>query len=302
MVSVWSLLVDEWALTRSPVGRRSDPPAPPLVGGARCASERNRRLHRRQGGLRVPVRTSPTKIGESCASPARSRWRGWRRTARSASTKMTNWRRTPRRHLHRPGVRDRHPPRPGGRRPRSRRRQLRRADRLRVQLRGARHRVQQTRPHADSQGAYERRPAHVRRAQEHRQGQPVRDTSASPTSRSSRSGTTAPRRARSRSRSTAWTCSIPTPENPQRRSRRHRLLVRRYRLQREELLRPPRLPPRCQRPYKALKTTLKTEIHRDAWEILHSDTSDPFDCPASGRIAVKVINHLGDEVMKVFRT
>ena len=54
-------------------------------------------------------------------------------------------------------------------------------------------------------------------------------------------------------------------------------------------------------PYKALKTTLKAEIHRDAWETLHSDTSRPFDRSASGRIAVKVINHLGDEVMKVFR-
>ena len=54
-------------------------------------------------------------------------------------------------------------------------------------------------------------------------------------------------------------------------------------------------------PYKALKTTLKAEIDRDAWETLHSDTSRPFDRPASGRIAVKVINHLGDEVLKVFR-
>ena len=54
-------------------------------------------------------------------------------------------------------------------------------------------------------------------------------------------------------------------------------------------------------PYKALKTTLKAEIDRDAWETLRSDTSRPFDRPASGRIAVKVINHLGDEVMKVFR-
>ena len=54
-------------------------------------------------------------------------------------------------------------------------------------------------------------------------------------------------------------------------------------------------------PYKSLKTTLKAEIHREAWETLHSDTSRPFDRPASGRIAVKVINHLGDEVMKVFR-
>lgn len=54
-------------------------------------------------------------------------------------------------------------------------------------------------------------------------------------------------------------------------------------------------------PYGALKTTLKAEINADAWATLHSDTSRPFDKPRSGRIAVKVINHLGDEVMKVFR-
>ena len=54
-------------------------------------------------------------------------------------------------------------------------------------------------------------------------------------------------------------------------------------------------------PYKALKTTLKAEINADAWATLNSDTSRPFDKPTSGRIAVKVINHLGDEVMKVFR-
>ncbi len=54
-------------------------------------------------------------------------------------------------------------------------------------------------------------------------------------------------------------------------------------------------------PYKSLKTTLKAEINPDAWETLHSDTSRPFDKPQGGRIAVKVINHLGDEVMKVFK-
>ncbi len=54
-------------------------------------------------------------------------------------------------------------------------------------------------------------------------------------------------------------------------------------------------------PYKALKTTLKAEIDEDAWASLNSDTSRSFPKPASGRIAVKVINHLGDEVMKVFR-
>jgi adenine-specific DNA-methyltransferase len=54
-------------------------------------------------------------------------------------------------------------------------------------------------------------------------------------------------------------------------------------------------------PYSALKTTLKAEINEEAWASLHSDTSRPFPKPLSGRIAVKVINHLGDEVMKVFR-
>ncbi|KRE09490.1 DNA methylase [Bosea sp. Root381] len=53
-------------------------------------------------------------------------------------------------------------------------------------------------------------------------------------------------------------------------------------------------------PYKALKTTLKAEIDQEAWESLNSDISRPFPKPKSGRIAVKVINHLGDEVMKVF--
>ena len=53
--------------------------------------------------------------------------------------------------------------------------------------------------------------------------------------------------------------------------------------------------------YSALKTTLKAEIDQHAWLSLNSDTSRPFDRPKSGRIAVKVINHLGDEVMKVFR-
>ncbi len=54
-------------------------------------------------------------------------------------------------------------------------------------------------------------------------------------------------------------------------------------------------------PYSALKTTLKAEIDPEAWATLHSDTSRPFDKPSKGRIAVKVINHLGDEVMKVFK-
>ena len=54
-------------------------------------------------------------------------------------------------------------------------------------------------------------------------------------------------------------------------------------------------------PYKALKTTLKAEIDEEAWASLNSDISRPFPKPTSGRIAVKVINHLGDEAMKVIR-
>jgi adenine-specific DNA-methyltransferase len=54
-------------------------------------------------------------------------------------------------------------------------------------------------------------------------------------------------------------------------------------------------------PYSSLKTTLKAEINADAWATLNSDTSRSFHKPKSGRIAVKVINHLGDEVMKVFK-
>ena len=46
---------------------------------------------------------------------------------------------------------------------------------------------------------------------------------------------------------------------------------------------------------------LKAEINAEAWATLNSDTSRPFEKPKSGRFAVKVINHLGDEVMKVFK-
>ena len=52
-------------------------------------------------------------------------------------------------------------------------------------------------------------------------------------------------------------------------------------------------------PYKKLKTALKAEIDPDAWSSLYSDTSQPFDRPSTGKIAVKVINDYGDEVMKV---
>ena len=54
-------------------------------------------------------------------------------------------------------------------------------------------------------------------------------------------------------------------------------------------------------PYAALRKSLRAEIVPEAWETLRSDLSRPFPTPATGRIAVKVINHLGDEVLKVLR-
>ncbi|MGI9360208.1 MAG: hypothetical protein ACR2O7_01325, partial [Parasphingorhabdus sp.] len=52
-------------------------------------------------------------------------------------------------------------------------------------------------------------------------------------------------------------------------------------------------------PYKALKTTLKAEVDQEAWDSLNRTRSRVFARPKDGRVAVKVVNHLGDEVMKV---
>lgn len=53
-------------------------------------------------------------------------------------------------------------------------------------------------------------------------------------------------------------------------------------------------------PYEKLKRALRSEIDESAWSALYSTTSYPFEKPKSGKIAVKVINHYGDEVLKVF--
>lgn len=53
-------------------------------------------------------------------------------------------------------------------------------------------------------------------------------------------------------------------------------------------------------PYRSLKTALQDDVDEDAWATLYSDTSRSFPRPVGRRIAVKVINHFGDEVMKVF--
>lgn len=52
-------------------------------------------------------------------------------------------------------------------------------------------------------------------------------------------------------------------------------------------------------PYKRLKVALKAEVDQEAWESLYTTISRPFDKPESGKIAVKVVNHFGDEVLKV---
>lgn len=53
-------------------------------------------------------------------------------------------------------------------------------------------------------------------------------------------------------------------------------------------------------PYTALKSALRTEINAEAWEALYRTESIPFSRPETGKIAVKAINHFGDEALKVF--
>ncbi|HBK65493.1 MAG TPA: site-specific DNA-methyltransferase, partial [Cyanobacteria bacterium UBA11166] len=58
-------------------------------------------------------------------------------------------------------------------------------------------------------------------------------------------------------------------------------------------------------PYDKLKRALKADIDETAWLTLYSTISRPFDPPQTkegkpGKIAVKVINHYGDEVLKVY--
>lgn len=55
------------------------------------------------------------------------------------------------------------------------------------------------------------------------------------------------------------------------------------------------------KPYEKLKKTLKADINEDAWDELYSTISRPFPKPKTGKIAVKVINHYGDEVMKIIQ-
>lgn len=53
-------------------------------------------------------------------------------------------------------------------------------------------------------------------------------------------------------------------------------------------------------PYEKLKKALRADVDEAAWSSLYSAVSRPFDLPETGKIAVKVINHYGDEVLKVY--
>lgn len=53
-------------------------------------------------------------------------------------------------------------------------------------------------------------------------------------------------------------------------------------------------------PYDKLKRAMRAEIDESAWQTLYSTTSRPFAKPDTGKIAIKVINHYGDEVLKVY--
>ncbi|MBI4187934.1 MAG: site-specific DNA-methyltransferase, partial [Chloroflexi bacterium] len=52
--------------------------------------------------------------------------------------------------------------------------------------------------------------------------------------------------------------------------------------------------------FERLKRTLRAEIDESAWDSLYATVSRPFDPPKTGKIAIKVINHYGDEVLKVY--
>ncbi len=54
------------------------------------------------------------------------------------------------------------------------------------------------------------------------------------------------------------------------------------------------------KPYDKLKRALKAEIDEAAWESLYSTKSRPFPKPDTARFAVKVLNHYGDEVLKIY--
>jgi adenine-specific DNA-methyltransferase len=53
-------------------------------------------------------------------------------------------------------------------------------------------------------------------------------------------------------------------------------------------------------PYENLRRALRAGVAEMVWNSLYTTTSVPFEKPQSGKIAVKVINHYGAEVLKVY--
>jgi len=56
----------------------------------------------------------------------------------------------------------------------------------------------------------------------------------------------------------------------------------------------------AEEPFEKLKKVLKAEISETAWDSIYATRSRPFPPPEHAKIAVKVINHYGDEVLKVY--
>ena len=53
-------------------------------------------------------------------------------------------------------------------------------------------------------------------------------------------------------------------------------------------------------PYDKLRRALRAEVDEAAWAALYSTVSRPFEKPETGKIAIKVINHYGDEILQVY--
>ena len=82
--------------------------------------------------------------------------------------------------------------------------------------------------------------------------------------------------------------------------RRHRRLVPRHRLRRRGFFVRHAYFTGADDPYDKLRRALRADIDEAAWATLNSTVSRPFPRPTTGKIAVKVINHYGDEVLKVY--
>jgi adenine-specific DNA-methyltransferase len=54
------------------------------------------------------------------------------------------------------------------------------------------------------------------------------------------------------------------------------------------------------RPMEKLKKALKADVDENAWSSIYGTVSRPFKNPSNKKVAIKVINHYGDEVLKVF--